>query len=121
MFVERTDSTIGSKYKKAVYRGYTDDTFTKQVSRLISRRVGWRAPCSAAFVPPPTRPRIAHPCPPAPLPTPTHPRQVPAPPSAGLLGPTLVVEVGQKLQIVFKNALSFPANLMLDGGLAVSE
>lgn len=53
--------------------------------------------------------------PPAP-PPPTLP-QSPAPPSAGILGPTLAVEVGQTLEITFRNSLPFPANLMLDGGL----
>lgn len=66
------------------------------------------APCPSTHATPDARP----------LP---HPPQVPAPPSAGLLGPTLAVEVGQKLRVVFKNALAFPANLMLDGGLAVRD
>ncbi|EFN54070.1 hypothetical protein CHLNCDRAFT_58397 [Chlorella variabilis] len=35
----------------------------------------------------------------------------------GILGPTLVTEVGQALEIVFQNRLDLPANLMLDGGL----
>jgi hypothetical protein len=39
------------------------------------------------------------------------------PASNGLLGPTLIVEVGQALEIVFRNSLDFPVNIMLDGGL----
>ena len=58
--------------RQAVYRGYTDATFTKRA---------------------------------------------PAPPSAGLLGATLAAEVGQHLEVVFKNALGFPVNLTPDGGL----
>lgn len=45
------------------------------------------------------------------------PPQVPAPPSHGILGPPLAVEVGQTLELVFRNSLPFPANIMLDGGL----
>lgn len=72
VFVEQTNATIGSKYTKAVYRQYTDATFTKQV---------------------------------------------PALPVMGMLGPLLTTEVGQTLELVFKNKLAFPANIMLDGGL----
>ena len=43
--------------------------------------------------------------------------QVAQPASNGLLGPTLIVEVGQALEIVFRNSLDFPVNIMLDGGL----
>ncbi|KAI3431459.1 hypothetical protein D9Q98_004511 [Chlorella vulgaris] len=41
----------------------------------------------------------------------------PQPASHGILGPTLVAEVGQTLEIVFFNDLDFEANIMLDGGL----
>ncbi|KAL4429029.1 hypothetical protein ABPG77_006068 [Micractinium sp. CCAP 211/92] len=74
VFVERTNVTIGSKYRKAVYRQYTDATFTTKVA----------APTDALH---------------------------------GILGPTMTVEVGQQLEVVFRNLLPFPANLMLDGGL----
>lgn len=41
----------------------------------------------------------------------------PQPASHGILGPTLVAEVGQTLEIVFFNDLDFEANIRLDGGL----
>ena len=45
-------------------------------------------------------------------------RRVPPPAaSQGLLGPTLAVEVGDTLEIVFRNSLPFAVNLALDGGL----
>ncbi|KAL4440358.1 hypothetical protein ABPG75_003359 [Micractinium tetrahymenae] len=74
VFVQQTNSTIGSKYRKAVYRQYTDATFTKKVT-------------------------------------------TPADGLRGILGPVMAVEVGQQLEVVFRNLLPFPANLMLDGGL----
>ncbi|PSC72045.1 multicopper ferroxidase [Micractinium conductrix] len=43
--------------------------------------------------------------------------KAPAPAFEGILGPTMLVEVGQTLEIVFLNRLAFPANIMLDGGL----
>lgn len=33
MFVSRTNATIGSTYTKAVYRQYSDASFTQQVGR----------------------------------------------------------------------------------------
>lgn len=33
VFVQQTNVTIGSKYRKAVYRQYTDATFTKKVRK----------------------------------------------------------------------------------------
>lgn len=72
MYVENSESTIGSVYKKAVYRQYTSADFTKQV---------------------------------------------PQPPTQGLLGPTLHAEVGDKLVVVLRNALSLNTSLLIGGGL----
>ena len=46
VFVARTNATIGSKYTKAVYRQYTDATFTKKVGAGCSAVGGARVPVS---------------------------------------------------------------------------
>ena len=37
-FVEKGPNSIGSRYKKVVYREYTDDTFSVQKKRLPSQQ-----------------------------------------------------------------------------------
>ncbi len=44
VFVGNTDTTIGSKYKKAIYRQYTDDTFTTIITSPETEHMGFLGP-----------------------------------------------------------------------------
>lgn len=73
VFVERYPGiTIGSTYRKALYRRYNNDNFNVRI---------------------------------------------PVPAQHGILGPILAAEVGDVLNITFKNALKFDVNLHVDAGL----
>ncbi|GIL48450.1 hypothetical protein Vafri_4968 [Volvox africanus] len=74
-YLLKTSYTIGSKYRKAVFRAYTDESFTVRASM---------------------------------------------PSYYGTMGPTLVVEVGDILEVHLRNNLtdlSYPVNIQLGGGL----
>ncbi|KAG2438725.1 hypothetical protein HXX76_005270 [Chlamydomonas incerta] len=75
-YLVRSSASIGSKYRKAVYREYTDASFTV-------RKTG--------------------------------------PEYAGLVGPLLIAEVGDRLEVHFRNALAdlpqYPVNIAPGGGL----
>ncbi|GLI69350.1 hypothetical protein VaNZ11_013933 [Volvox africanus] len=74
-YLLKTSYTMGSKYRKAVFRAYTDESFTVPASM---------------------------------------------PSYYGTMGPTLVVEVGDILEIHLRNNLtdlSYPVNIQLGGGL----
>eukprot|EP01025_Chloroclados_australasicus_P051430 TRINITY_DN5987_c0_g1_i1.p1 TRINITY_DN5987_c0_g1~~TRINITY_DN5987_c0_g1_i1.p1 ORF type:complete len:1042 (-),score=143.59 TRINITY_DN5987_c0_g1_i1:209-3334(-) len=73
IFVEQTNTTMGSKYLKAIFREYTDDTFTKLVVR------------------PPQEEHL------------------------GMIGPLLRAEIGDTIEIVFKNNVDFPASMHTHG------
>jgi hephaestin len=74
---------IGSKYVKAQYRRYSDDTFNYLQSGSQSRANGasWHL---------------------------------------GLLGTVITVQVGERLEVVFKNNLRFPANFVPAGPFAAA-
>ena len=46
MFVAKTNITVGSVYKKAVYRQYTDARFTQRVRYCDDQRHTLLAPCA---------------------------------------------------------------------------
>lgn len=70
VFVTRGNTSIGSKYRKAVFREYEDDRFIKQVKRTSDEDL-----------------------------------------SLGLLGPVMHVEVGDTLQVVFRNLATRPYSI----------
>ncbi|KAG2453409.1 hypothetical protein HYH02_001632 [Chlamydomonas schloesseri] len=75
-YLLKSSASIGSKYRKAVYREYTDESFTVRK---------------------------------------------PGPDYTGLVGPLVVAEVGDRLEVHFRNALTdlphYPVNLAPGGGL----
>ncbi len=115
VFVAKTNVTVGSVYKKAVYRQYTDARFTQRVRRrhdldtwCCGRLTTCPAPVAASAVqvhapasPLPLRQRQASRPPCLPFST-TCALQVAAPAFQGVLGPTLFAEVGQTLEVVFQ-------------------
>ena len=117
VFVEKTNATIGSKYRKAVYRAYTDASFSQRVRSAAAPR--WSAAAAgvdrgapgphvwtlAGGGQPPLAPAPAHLTPRRCPDTRSARTQAPAPEAQGILGPTLAVEVGQRLELVFKNAV----------------
>ena len=72
IYLKQDDGRIGRKYKKAVYREYTDGTFKQQKKHSAS---------------------------------------------LGILGPTLRVNVNEKVIIHFKNLASRPYSINVHGGL----
>lgn len=73
IFVEKGANRIGSRYKKVVYREYTDDTFRVQKNRQPSQQ------------------------------------------HLGILGPIIKAEVGEQIEITFKNKASRPYSITAHG------
>ena len=61
VFTQQADNRIGRKYKKAMYRAYTDDTFTTEIERDSDTK------------------------------------------HLGIMGPIIYAEVGDTIEVVFKN------------------
>ncbi|XP_075719753.1 ceruloplasmin-like [Rhinoderma darwinii] len=73
VFLNRTRTSIGSTYKKAVYREYTDDTFTVKMERTQNQK------------------------------------------HLAILGPLLKANIGDSIEIIFKNMASRPYSIYAHG------
>ncbi|XP_033058048.1 ceruloplasmin-like [Trachypithecus francoisi] len=73
MFVDKSGTLLGSKYKKVLYRQYDDDTFTNQTKRNEDEK------------------------------------------HLDILGPLILLNPGQKIQIIFKNKASRPYSIHAHG------
>nr|XP_045242731.1 ceruloplasmin isoform X3 [Macaca fascicularis] len=73
MFVDKSGTLLGSKYKKVLYRQYDDDTFTNQTKRNEDEK------------------------------------------HLDILGPLILLNPGQRIQIIFKNKASRPYSIHAHG------
>lgn len=98
VFVERGKNRIGSRYKKAVYREYTDDTFTVRKERKANQQ---HLGMIGKFGVSPHR-----------LCAETAGEDTGSLPSAG---PIIRAEVGEQIVITFKNKASRPYSISAHG------